>query len=201
MTHTPSPARVRIVLGATLAVLTLSSCGQSDEGGAERASEPTTSAPTSEETDPGPSDSTSAPGGESATTSSGASGGASGGVTLLVAGETPSTTTVRIISASHVDGAVDPRPVPVEDAASRDELLAPLGADLGRAVRAAVRQTEVPDGQALMAVVVAVGCDEPTGIELVRTVDGYEVTAVVPKSGVQCLVPVTSVALFLVDTP
>lgn len=193
MTHTPSPARVRIVLGATLAVLTLSSCGQSDEGGAERASEPTTSAPTSEETDPGSSDSTSAPGGESATTSS--------GVTLLVAGETPSTTTVRIISASHVDGAVDPRPVPVEDAASRDELLAPLGADLGRAVRAAVRQTEVPDGQALMAAVVAVGCDEPTGIELVRTVDGYEVTAVVPKSGVQCLVPVTSVALFLVDTP
>jgi hypothetical protein len=197
MTHTPSPARVRIVLVAALAVLTLSSCGQSDESGADRASEPTDSGTTSEETSPGPGDSASGPGGESATTSSGPSGGS----TLLVAGETPSTTTTRIISASNVGGAVDPRPVPVQDAASRDELLAPLGADLGRRVRAAVRQTEVPDGQTLMAAVVAVGCDEPTGIELVPTSDGYEVTGVVPKSGVQCLVPVTSVALFLIDTP
>ena len=119
-----------------------------------------------------------------------------------MAGETPSTTTTRIISASNVDGEVDPRPVPVEDPASlRGASWRRFGADLGRRVRAAVRQDRGAGGQTLMAAVVAVGCDEPTGIELVQTFDGYEVTGIVPKSGVQCLVAVTSVALFLVETP
>ena len=59
----------------------------------------------------------------------------------------------------------------------------------------------MPAGQTLMGAVVSVGCDEPTGIELTQTFEGYEVTAQVPKSEVQCLVAVTSVALFLVESP
>ena len=39
-----------------------------------------------------------------------------------------------------------------------------------------------------MGAVVAVGCDKPTDVELVQTFDGYEVTGIVPKSGVQCIV-------------
>jgi hypothetical protein len=79
--------------------------------------------------------------------------------------------------------------------------VAPLGADLASQVEAAVRRTTVPDGQELWGAVVSVGCEEPTGIELVQTFEGYEVTAMLPKSTVQCLVAVTSVALFLVESP
>ena len=91
--------------------------------------------------------------------------------------------------------------MPLVDAAALRKFVAPFGADLGPQVRMAVRETEVPPGQTLMGAVVAIGCDEPTGIELVQTFDGYEVTGIVPKSGVQCLVAVTSVALFLVENP
>jgi hypothetical protein len=195
MTHTRSSAPVRLALAASLAALTLSACGQPEQDGStDSATEPTSSSPTGEATTtPAPGDSTSATGG-SGTTSTG--GGA-----LLVAGDTPSTTTAQIISVSNADGEADPRPVPVGDPASLDDFVAPLGADLGPRVRAAVRRAEVPAGQTLMAAVVAVGCDTPTGIEVVQTFDGYEVTAVLPKSGVQCLVAVTSVALFLVEAP
>jgi hypothetical protein len=194
MTHTRSSAPARLVLAATLTALTLSACGQSDGDGAtdrasDRASEPTAGTSTSEPVTPAPDDSASATGGEGATT---------GGGAVLVAGDTPSTTTARIISASNADGEVDVRPVSVADPESLDEFVATLGADLGPRVRAAVRRVEVPAGETLMAAVVAVGCDRPTGVELVQTFDGYEVTGIVPKSGVQCLVTMTSVALFTV---
>lgn len=195
MTHTRSSASARLVLAAALTALTLSACGQSDgdsatDSAADRASAPTDGTSTSEQVTPAPDDSASATGGAGATT---------GGGAVLVAGDTPSTTTARIISASNVEGEVDARPVPVEDPESLDELVTTLGADLGPRVRAAVRRSEVPAGETLMAAVVAVGCDRPTGVELVQTFDGYEVTGIVPKSGVQCLVAVTSVALFTVD--
>lgn len=195
MTHTRSGASARLVLAAALTALTLSACGQSDDDRAtDRAtdgtSETTGDTSTSEQVTPAPDDSARATGGAGATT---------GGGAFLVAGDTPSTTTARIISASNADGEVDTRPVPVEDPESLDEFVATLGADLGPRVRAAVRRTEVPAGETLMAAVVAVGCDRPTGVELVQTFEGYEVTGIVPKSGVQCLVAVTSVALFTVD--
>ncbi len=186
-------APVRIVLAATLATVTLAACGQSDGEGADSATEPTSSATTSEESAPEPGDSASATGGEGATST--------GGGAVLVAGDTATTTTARIISASNADGEVDPRPVPLEDPAAVDDFVAGFGADLGPQVEDAVQQTDVPEGQTLMGAVVAVGCDKPTGIELVQTFEGYEVTGIVPKSGVQCIVAVTSVALFLVETP
>lgn len=199
MTHTRSSAPVRLVLAASLAALTLSACGQSspdastDSATGASSDSPSSTSAGSPTTEGNPGDSASATGG-SGTTSTG------DGV-LLVAGDAPTTTTAQIISASNADGEADPRPVPVGDPASLDDFVAPLGADLGPRVRTAVRRAEVPAGQTLMAAVVAVGCDTPTGIELVQTFDGYEVTPVLPKSGVQCLVAVTSVALFLVEAP
>lgn len=186
-------APVRIVLAATLATLTLSACGQSEGDGADSATEPTSSAPTSEESTPEPGESASATGGEGATST--------GGGAVLVAGDTATTTTTRIISVSNADGQVSERPVPLEDQAALDDFVSGFGADLGPQVEEAVQETDVPPGQTLMGAVVAVGCDKPTGIRLVQTFDGYEVTGIVPKSGVQCIVAVTSVALFLVETP
>jgi hypothetical protein len=204
MTHMLStPVRsVRTSASATavtlVALLALVGCGQSDEGTAsDRATGPTASDSSStepgEETTPGPGDSASATGGEGASSA--------GDRTVLPAGDTATTTTARIITASNADGETSPRPVPVGDPASLRDFVATMGADLGPRVRAAVRQTDVPPGQTLMGAIVAVGCDEPTGVEVVQTFDGYEVTPVLPKSGVQCVVAMTSVALFQVEGP
>lgn len=205
MTHmlsTPvrSPRTSASAAAVTLVVLlALAGCGGQSDGGA--ASDPATgptasdssSTETGEGTTPGPGDSASATGGEGATSA--------GDRTVLPAGDAATTTTARIITVSNADGEISPRPVPVSDPASLDAFVATMGADLGPRVRAAVRQTDVPPGQTLMGAIVAVGCDEPTGIEVVQTFDGYEVTAVLPKSGVQCVVAMTSVALFQVEGP
>jgi hypothetical protein len=208
MTHTPSRARVRLVLVGALAALTLTACGQSQGNEADdTASEPTAGAPSSDSdesggtTSDGPSDGTSPAPGDSASATGGEGDTSTGGGAGLPAGDAASTTSARIVSVSNADGDVTPVAVPLDDPASLRRFVAPFGADLGPRVRAAVRDTEVPPGQRLMGAVVAVGCDEPTGIELTETFDGYEVRGIVPKSGVQCLVAVTSVALFLVETP
>ncbi|KRF36916.1 hypothetical protein [Nocardioides sp. Soil805] len=192
-----SSATVRLALAGALCAAVLAGCGQSDgSDSADSASDTTSSSGAGEESTPGAGDSSSAGGGTSTEGDTSSGGGA-----VLVAGETPTTTETRIVSASNADGDVTPRPVPLVDAAAVREFVAPFGADLAPQVQAAVRETEVPDGQTLMGAVVAIGCDEPTGIELTQTFEGYEVKGIVPKSGVQCLVAVTSVALFLVDAP
>lgn len=201
MTHTRSSAPVRLVLAASLAALALSACGQSSpDASTDSATGASSDSPSSTPTGSSTTEGTPAPG-DSASATGGSGTTSTGDGVLLVAGDAPTTTTAQIISASNADGEADPRPVPVGDPASLDDFVAPLGADLGLRVRTAVRRAEVPAGQTLMAAVVAVGCDTPTGIELVQTFDGYEVTPVLPKSGVQCLVAVTSVALFLVEAP
>lgn len=200
MTHMLSSATARLVLTGALAAAVLAGCGQSDgSGSADTATEPTTSTSASDEGTPGPGDSSSATGGGGDTSTQGDT--STGGGAVLVAGDTASTSTTLIVSASNADGEVTPQPVPLTDRAAVEDFTATFGADLGPQVEAAVRDTDVPDGQTLMGAVVAIGCDEPTGIELTKTFEGYEVKGIVPKSGVQCLVAVTSVALFLVDAP
>jgi hypothetical protein len=62
-----------------------------------------------------------------------------------------------------------------------------------------VDSAEVPDGSTLWAAVVARGCDAPDEVEVVRSADGVQVTPVaVADRGVQCLAPMTSVAVVLV---
>jgi hypothetical protein len=78
------------------------------------------------------------------------------------------------------------------------KFVATMEARLAEDVRAAVRATQVPADSTLFGAVVSVGCQEPTAIAWSTTFDGIEVTPTLPKSEVQCLVPVTSVALFLV---
>lgn len=196
MSHMLSSATARLALSAALCAVVLAGCGQSDgSDAADSATDSSSSADTGAGSSPEPGDSSSAGGGTSDSDTS------TGGGALLAAGETATTSEVRIVSASNADGEATTQPVPLVDDAAVRELVAPLGADLPAQVEAAVRDTDVPEGQTLMGAVVAVGCEKPTAVELTQTFEGYEVTAVLPKSGVQCLVAVTSVALFLVETP
>ena len=110
---------------------------------------------------------------------------------------------VSIVTASNAGGQVDLEPVVLGDgggvdAVAMDGFVSGLGRGLGREVRNEARDVAVEDGSRLMGAVVAIGCDEATGVALVREDGELAVRPQVPKSGNQCLVPMTSVALFVV---
>lgn len=176
-----------VVSGAccTLLLAVAVGCGsQSDDGGAGTATDTSTSE-TSQPDSPSPS-----PGdGSTYPTGSGAS---------LRVGETVEPGRAVIVSASNVDVDITERASALIDDQAIDSFLDTTDTRLAADVRSAVMQVEVPADSTLFGSVVSVGCDTPTSVDWVRTFDGIEARATLPKPGVQCLVPVTSVALFLV---
>lgn len=103
-----------------------------------------------------------------------------------------------IVSASNVDGETAERASALVDKKSVEAFVSATDARLAADVRTAIEEVQVPDDSTLFGAVVSVGCHTPTGITWSTTFEGIEVSPVLPKTKVQCLVPVTSVALFLV---
>lgn len=165
----------------TLLLATAAGCG-SDTGDGD---DPGTASDTSSDT-------------SSETPSDGASTSNSGSGASFVVGESVEPGQAVIVSASNVDGETSTKASALVDDQSLEAFLAPTDPRLAKDVRAAVRQATVPADSTLFGAVVSVGCDRPTSIEWSTTFDGIEVTPTLPKSEVQCLVPVTSVALWLV---
>jgi len=116
----------------------------------------------------------------------------------FVIGETVEPGHAVIVSASNVDGDTSTRASALVNDRALDTFVATMEARLAEDVRAAVRATQVPADSTLFGAVVSVGCHKPTAISWSTTFEGIEVTPTLPKAEVQCLVPVTSVALFLV---
>jgi hypothetical protein len=123
----------------------------------------------------------------------------------------PAVDLVEVISTSHGGGAVDRRPVELAPEDHLAELVAGLEAGMPAQVRRAVAGAErdpevrraLAEGHRLMGAVVWVGCETPREVTVTGQGAALEVRAVVPDKGtdggtVQCLVPVTTVALFLV---
>ena len=176
-------ALLRLAVGGascTLLLATVAGCG-SDGGDSD---------------DPGTATDTSTS--ETTTPESPTSDSSTGSGGQLVIGETVEPGQAVIVSASNVDGETSTLASALVDDKAVGRFLATTDARLAEDVRAAVRATHVPAGSTLFAAVVSVGCDQPTGLSWSRTFEGIEVTPTLPKSQVQCLVPVTSVALFLV---
>lgn len=142
-----------------------------------------------------PSGSTSPSDGADSTDGGAAGSGSSSGSPLQVTGDADAVA-VGVVSASNAGGETSPYASALRGRRQVRRFVAPLAPNLRGPIRQAVRTADVPEGRLLFGAVVAIGCDTPTGITVERTWDGYQVTAQVPKSGVQCLVPVTSVALF-----
>jgi hypothetical protein len=69
---------------------------------------------------------------------------------------------------------------------------------MGEALQTEADKIEVPDGDALVAAVVALACDAPTEVSVERTPAGLQVSSPSVKTDKQCLVPVTTVALVTV---
>ena len=122
-----------------------------------------------------------------------------GGNTLSI-GETADDGQAMIVSASDVDEPTSPVASELRDPQSVDAFVADMDPRLAEQVRAAVKRVQTEQNMMgdsiLYGSVVSVGCEEPVAVTLKQTPAGLETTAMVPKTDVQCLVPVTSVAIF-----
>ena len=99
---------------------------------------------------------------------------------------------VEILDATAAGGTVDTRPVPVTTAAQQRALTRDLTRpQLARQLAEVVAAHETAPGRELVGAIVAVGCTPPAEVDY----DGEQVR--VPPSGarVQCLAPITSLAV------
>jgi hypothetical protein len=114
---------------------------------------------------------------------------------------TQSSEVVAILSSSAAGGHASKAAVDVGTSAGIDRLVANLrGNALANQVRAKVAATDIPAGQRLMGAVVSVGCDVPTGVSVTGGAGGVHLQPMFTGERLpECLVPVTSIALVLVE--
>lgn len=108
---------------------------------------------------------------------------------------------VELLTETAVGGEVDPQAIPLGDVTAvqgfsqqfRDESIQARLIQL-------VNSTKVPDGKALYAAVVSIGCDIPPGVVVTSTDSGLQIKAQqTPSPKPECVAAMTSVALVLVD--
>jgi hypothetical protein len=105
-------------------------------------------------------------------------------------------TQVALISVSNAEGTMDPQAVVLDSQAAVDEFAGQFsGSQMHTALTKAYKKSDVPDGEALVAAVVGVSCQPPSELHVKQTKSGVEITADPVKTKIQCLVPVTTVAL------
>jgi hypothetical protein len=173
-------SRSRQLLSALLLLAVLVGCGTTDPGGDSGGTEPSGGTATPEPSEPSePSD----------------------------APDTSDARVVEIVTASPGNAEVDRRPVELAPDDHVGELVAGLDAGLAVDVRRAAERAaadpevrrHVRNGGRLMGAVVWLGCETPEQVAVTGEGDQLRVRAVVKSTGdVQCLVPITTVALFTV---
>jgi hypothetical protein len=110
-------------------------------------------------------------------------------------------TLVEMVSESAVGGLVSPGAVALTDAAAVQQFSVQFEDERMRTRLAQeFADLEVPDDRAAYAAVVAIGCEVPPDVTVTSTDTGILVEGTKPTSKpVECLAPVTSVAIVLVD--
>lgn len=112
---------------------------------------------------------------------------------------------LTVVSRTLGGGTVDDQAVDLTEPGGVEELVSGLEAGMPAQVRRAVRrdqrrpavQEALAGGAGLYGAVVWIGCETPDEIVVEQGESGLEVRAVVKDKGtVQCLAPVTSVAVF-----
>lgn len=173
---------------ATLLTLGLAACGQeSDDTATDPASE-TTSAPATPSEPATPSD-PATPGDPSPTIDEGGDGPVA-------------FTEVAILTNTEEEGTVSTTPVALDSEKAVAEFTGQFtGQRMADDIRAAI--ADAPDtsaDQALVGVVLAIGCDSPVELTVERVDGAVQVSPVMPKNQVQCFAAQTSVAILVVDT-
>ena len=110
-------------------------------------------------------------------------------------------TLVEMVTESAVGGMVSPGGVALTDETAVAQFSGQFDEDRMQ-VRLAqeFEDLEVPDDQAAYAAVVAIGCDVPPGVTVTSTDTGILIEGTKPTTKpVQCIAPMTSVAIVLVD--
>ena len=172
---------MRRVLGVLLGTLLLASCGTDQPGDdvaqdqAQTADQTPTQSPTETPTD-GQTDGQTVP---------------DGPVDFAL---------VAVVSQSLVGGAVFRKAAAVD---TEEQLAAFAGQfeddRMGQALQRAVAGSGVPDEKTLLGAVVAIGCAPPVDVHVAKSEAGLIITAEKVETKIECLVPVTSVALVAVD--
>ena len=158
-----------VVVG--LAVVLLVACGSSEPEAAPDDQE-TTSEPTDESSEPTPSEETVPPG-------------------------PIEYTAIALVSASNAEGTVSPRAVVLDSQKAVGKFAGQFSGDqMGRALAREYARADLPKDEVMLGSVVDVSCQAPSDLQVEKTRRGVEVTATGKASkNVQCLVPVTTVAL------
>ncbi len=106
----------------------------------------------------------------------------------------------QLVTATEGGDGPDTQAVALDGARALDAFVAGFSSALAREIRSAATDLEVRDGEQLAGQVVAVGCDEPSGVEALAAQGGVVLEAgPVPSPGRQCLAAMTTVALVVLD--
>jgi hypothetical protein len=113
-------------------------------------------------------------------------------------------TVVALISESAAGGEVSQAPTRLDSEAAVSEFVGqfndrPTGRALAEQVRDAVAGASAGSDRTLLGAVVSIGCEAPTGVRVEHRDGPRIVPTGMPKSDVQCLVPVTTVAVVSVE--
>lgn len=192
MTSSPrrSGRRSTVALLASLALAAgLAGCG--DGGGADATA--TDPASASSQTDT-PTETTS----ESPPATSPEAG--AGGEETIAAVGSAGVTEATLISGTEGGGSASGLSVTLDSEQAVADFAAQFEAGFAATVQSAATQlaSEVEAGSTPYGATAAIGCDAPLSIAVDAGEAGFEVSAKVPQSSVQCLAPVTYVVLFAV---
>lgn len=110
--------------------------------------------------------------------------------------------TVDIISATSASGEVDHLATVLDGPSAIDSFSQQFaGPQIPRQLRAAVDGADLAAGQTLIAAVVSIGCDVPSGVTVQRVDDGLRITPTkVASPKKECFAPITAVALVAVGS-
>lgn len=108
---------------------------------------------------------------------------------------------VEMITETAVGGMVSPGGVALTDGAAVAQFSGQFDDDQMQVrLSQAFADLEVPDDKAAYAAVVAIGCDVPPGVTVTSTDTGILIEGTKPTGKpVECIAPMTSVAIVLVD--
>ena len=199
MTSSPrrSGRRSTAALLASLALAAgLAGCG--DDGGAyATATDPASSSPTETSTEP-PTETPSETTPESSTATS-PDAGAGGQKTVKAVGSA-GVTEATLISGTEGGGSASGLSSTLDSEQAVADFAAQFNAGFAATVQSAATQLvgELEAGSTAYGATAAIGCDAPLSVTVDAGEAGFEVTAKLPQSSVQCLAPVTYVVLFAV---
>lgn len=108
---------------------------------------------------------------------------------------------VAILHGTAEGGTTATSPVLLDSQAAVDAFASGFsGRNLAEKIRSTYDSTDIPEGTALVAATISVGCDVPPGVTVVSGQEGLQVIGKKVVSPLrECFAPVTSVALVLVD--